>query len=181
MAKLTDPQLIILNAAAQRDDLGVATIDKAPATRSAIEALLKGKYLTLVPMTADLALWERTEEGSFALAATAKTLKLLGIEESAPPAPASVAPKPARASRKTPPPAEATPAPEPAPAGKLGEIAKLLRRAKGATLAELMKATGWQVHSVRGAMSGGLKKRCGLAITSEKRGDTRFYRIASAD
>ena len=177
MTKLTDTQLVILNHACQRDDLGVAKIDKAPTTRPAIEALLKGKFLTLVPLTSDLALWERTGEGSLALAATPKALKALGIEEGTPPAPAAVVPQPPRASRKTSP-AEAS-ASAPTPTGKLGELAKLLRRAKGATLAELMNATGWQVHSIRGAMSGGLKKRCGLAITSEKRGDTRFYRIGA--
>ena len=54
----------------------------------------------------------------------------------------------------------------------------LLQRAKGATLDELVAATGWQAHTVRGAMSGALKKRLGLTIESEKvetRG--RVYRI----
>ena len=54
----------------------------------------------------------------------------------------------------------------------------LLQRANGATLDELVAATGWQAHTVRGAMSGALKKRLGLTIASEKvdnRG--RVYRI----
>lgn len=54
----------------------------------------------------------------------------------------------------------------------------LLSRAKGATLAELVAATGWQRHSVRGAISGTLKKKLGLAVTSEPTDDRgRVYRI----
>ncbi len=52
-----------------------------------------------------------------------------------------------------------------------------LSRAKGATLAELVEATGWQRHSVRGAISGTLKKKLGLAITSMTvEGKGRVYR-----
>jgi hypothetical protein len=55
----------------------------------------------------------------------------------------------------------------------------LLKRKNGATLADLVTATGWQKHSVRGAISGTLKKKLGLAVTSavvEARG--RVYRIS---
>ena len=58
---------------------------------------------------------------------------------------------------------------------KLDRVEKLLMRKNGATLPEMMKATGWQQHSVRGALAGALKKR-GLAITSEKTDGTRRYR-----
>ena len=54
----------------------------------------------------------------------------------------------------------------------------LLRRPEGATIEEITAATEWQSHTVRGAMSGALKKKLGLKITSEKveeRG--RVYRI----
>ena len=54
----------------------------------------------------------------------------------------------------------------------------LLRRPEGATIEEITAATVWQSHTVRGAMSGALKKKLGLLITSEKveeRG--RVYRI----
>ena len=41
-----------------------------------------------------------------------------------------------------------------------------------------MKATGWQAHSVRGAISGALKKKRGLTVTSDaESGDARIYRI----
>ena len=57
----------------------------------------------------------------------------------------------------------------------------LLRRPKGVTVTELGKATGWQKHSVRGFMSGTLKKRKGLEIVSEKdEKGVRRYRIAAS-
>ncbi len=62
------------------------------------------------------------------------------------------------------------------PASKLDTLEKLLKRKNGATIAEMAKATGWQQHSVRGAMAGALKKR-GHTITSEKVDGTRRYRI----
>nr|WP_290898865.1 DUF3489 domain-containing protein [Hoeflea sp.] len=54
-----------------------------------------------------------------------------------------------------------------APAGgKLGQIIRLLQRAKGATINDLTEATGWQPHSVRGAISGQLRRRRGLAVNA---------------
>jgi Protein of unknown function (DUF3489) len=62
---------------------------------------------------------------------------------------------------------------------KLALLLDLLQRKGGATIAEMMKATGWQPHSVRGALSGALKKTLGLAVKSEKvEGRGRVYRIA---
>jgi hypothetical protein len=56
----------------------------------------------------------------------------------------------------------------------------MLERKDGATIEEIVKATGWQPHTVRGAMSGALKKRLGLAVGSEKIEDRgRVYRIDS--
>jgi hypothetical protein len=55
----------------------------------------------------------------------------------------------------------------------------MLRRPVGATVEQISKSLDWQTHSVRGAMSGALKKKQGLTITSEKTDDgRRVYRIA---
>ena len=62
---------------------------------------------------------------------------------------------------------------------KLGTLEKLLRRKNGASIAEMTNATGWQAHSVRGAISGALKKR-GYTIISEKNDGLRRYRIEAA-
>lgn len=61
---------------------------------------------------------------------------------------------------------------------KLDMIEVLLRAPQGATIAELMAATGWQQHTVRGALAGALKKR-GIAITSDKPDGVRHYRAES--
>jgi len=63
----------------------------------------------------------------------------------------------------------------PASPSRLDQLAALLLREQGATIAEMVEATGWQQHSVRGAMAGALKKR-GLTITSQKTDGTRRYR-----
>jgi hypothetical protein len=62
---------------------------------------------------------------------------------------------------------------------KTETILGMLRRAKGASLAEIMEATSWQTHSCRGFVSGTLGKKMGLTVKSEKREDgTRVYSIA---
>jgi hypothetical protein len=51
---------------------------------------------------------------------------------------------------------------------KTARIIALLKRPGGATTKELMKATGWQPHSVRGFLSGAVGKKMGLTVTSNK-------------
>ncbi len=53
------------------------------------------------------------------------------------------------------------------PATKTETLLKLIKRQRGATLAELQKATGWQAHSVRGAISGILRIKLGLVVSYE--------------
>ena len=61
---------------------------------------------------------------------------------------------------------------------KRDQLVTLLSRPEGGSIVEAMEVTGWQAHSIRGAISGALKKKLGLTITSEAdeiRG--RIYRI----
>ena len=51
---------------------------------------------------------------------------------------------------------------------KTAKVVDMLKRPGGATLKEIMKATGWQAHSVRGFLSGTIGKKMGLAVTSTK-------------
>jgi len=95
---------------------------------------------------------------------------------------APVAPKKAKSAKK------ATPAKK-APKGakkanvaregsKTNKILDLLRRPGGVTAKELMKATGWQPHSVRGFLSGTVGKKMGLSVTSAKAEDgERSYSV----
>ena len=63
------------------------------------------------------------------------------------------------------------------PVGKLGILVELMSRAEGATLVEMQAATAWQAHSIRGAISGALKKGKGIAITSTVVDGARRYQI----
>ena len=76
-------------------------------------------------------------------------------------------------------PADAAPK-RPRPDSKFAGLIALLERENGATIEELTKLTGWQAHSVRGVLSGALKTRFGLTVTSEKSESGRIYRVAKA-
>ncbi len=60
---------------------------------------------------------------------------------------------------------------------KSATVLALLRRAGGATLTELMSATGWQAHSVRGFLSGTVRKRLNLTLQSKATDSVRRYWI----
>jgi hypothetical protein len=107
------------------------------------------------------------------------------------PASRKAAPKPSTASKAA---SKKTPKPSTLPApGKRALAASprhskkavclgLLRQAEGASLQELMSATGWQAHSVRGFLSGTVKKKLGLRLASSGgENDVRRYRIATAE
>lgn len=65
---------------------------------------------------------------------------------------------------------------------KQAQLIHALREPPGATIAELIALTGWQAHTIRGAVSGVLRKRLGLAVTCDARNPAgeRLYRIADA-
>jgi hypothetical protein len=64
---------------------------------------------------------------------------------------------------------------------KQAQLIAMLRRPEGATISQIVQATGWQQHTVRGAIAGALKKKLGLEVTSTKeKGEERVYRIGEA-
>ena len=97
----------------------------------------------------------------------------------------TVAPKKAQAGTKAKSPKKASKSPKPAKkaagardGSKTATILDLLKCKDGATLKELMKASGWQAHSVRGFLSGTVGKKLGLAVTSTKGEDgERSYSV----
>ena len=114
------------------------------------------------------------------------TTQATGAEKAKPGKKARVAPKRAHVASK---PATKTKASKKPPksvkkvdvardGSKAAAVLDLLKRPDGVTLKELMKATGWQAHSVRGFLSGSVGKKMGLAVTSAKVEDReRTYAI----
>ena len=177
MTRLSDTQLIVLSAAAKRPTLLALPLPptlKGGAAHKVIEPLIARGMLeeTEVNIRRGDPIWRATGDGQgISLIITAAGLEAIGVgQEAAPGKPQPAKPRKPRTGGVQRPKHRAD--------TKQAEMIALLQRAKGANLDELVNATGWQAHTVRGAMAGAIKKRLGLTIVSEKidsRG--RVYRI----
>ena len=85
------------------------------------------------------------------------------------------APKPARQSAVEPKPNKTD------ARSKQARVIAMLRSPPGTTIAAIMKATGWQQHSVRGFLAGVVRKRLKLTLASKKVNGNRIYQITSED
>ena len=173
MTKLTDTQAIILSAASQRTDRFALPLPKnlkGGAAHKVVNALVDKGLLKEVKANRKMndPVWRESDEGQIlTLVITDAGFAAMGIEVE-PTTPKMSKPEPTLTAteRKT---REGT---------KQSLMIGLLRRPGGATLAEIVEATGWQTHTVRGAMAGALKKKLGLTITSENdETKGRVYRV----
>jgi hypothetical protein len=198
--KLTDTQLVLLGAAAQRKDrclVAPPTLRGATAQKVA-RKLISAGFVKEVKAKASDSIWRRDEESgaSYALKLTAAGAEAIALDQAAEPEDACeesntlanrgqaaiLSKLDAKATR----PAEAM---EPGPAGpsvprggsKLARVIALLHRDHGATIAELITATGWLAHTTRAALTG-LRKR-GYVVAIDRSDDKRgsFYRIPAGE
>ncbi|CDP51771.1 hypothetical protein [Devosia sp. DBB001] len=192
MTKLSDTQLVILSAAAQREDRNVLPLPgslRGGAAAKVVGALLSRRLIaetvTDSQTKADAALnriWRNDEDGrAILLHITEAGLSAIGIEpDDANPAPAGATEAPSAEAPQDAP-AEADPAPKahtPRTGTKQAKLIEMLRAEGGATIDEIVAETGWQPHTVRGAFAGALKKKLGLEVTSEKvEGRGRVYSL----
>jgi len=175
MPKLTDTQLVILSAAAKREDRSVLPLPKSlkcnkGAVTTVLKSLLSRGLVTERPATASEASWREEADGQrCGLVLIEPGLRALGIEtETSKPNQKKAAAKATSANATS----------EARTGTKLATVVSLLKRKSGATISDIAAATGWQTHSVRGAISGALKKKMGLSIVSASEdGRGRVYRI----
>ena len=232
MIKLSDTQLVILGAAAQRPDLSVLPLPdtlklKGGALTKVMDSLRNRGLIRVIGSDGGPQRVVITSEGTAVIgvehdesqtpapadqdgapeAATAPTTADSDAPAVEAPAPATradgaAAPAKRKATRKAKatkaPPAANTPEaapdgqptakPTPRAGTKQALMIELLKRPEGATVEQIAAATGWQHHTIRGAISGALKKKLGLTVETTRtrevgpnkagaKGSTTVYRI----
>ena len=151
MTKLTDTQLTVLTAASEREDGSILPLPKnlkGGAAAKVVDALISKGFVERIA--------DESSTGDDLLKITSEGLEAINADlDKEPKAPRKVR--------------EGT---------KQAALIDMLRREEGATIGQVVEATGWQPHTVRGAIAGALKKKLGLTVTSEKvDGGERVYRI----
>jgi hypothetical protein len=204
MPKLTDTQLVILSTASQRDDGAALPLAKSlklqgSAVSRVLKSLMSKGLLAEQSAGNNAAAWRESKDCQrLTLVITDAGRATIGVpadmQKNPQPTPtaesttkrskergrgAAGSKRSTKAKSKSRAEPKATASRASARSGtKQGLLVDLLRRKEGGTIAEAVKATGWQPHSVRGAISGTLKKKLGLAVISDKvAGRGRVYRV----
>ena len=216
-ARLTDTQLVILTAAAGRDDRHLLPVPETIKARGnalakSLTALIGQGLAKEVRVGRDQPEW-RTDDGRrIGLKITKAGMAVIGVGEGArdsssdrageehnPSEQSDPAVRPTRSAKRSKGPAKtprindaangiasvatngtANATASPRPGTKAATAIDLLKRSDGASIDDLMVASGWQAHSVRGFLSGTVKKKMGLRLIAEVAADgARRYRIAT--
>jgi hypothetical protein len=218
MTKLSDTQAVILTAASQRDDGAVLPLPETLKIKGgAVDKVLgslKGKGLIehlgaprgdnppplRITRAGLQAIGVETEDDASegeTPGNTGATSADAGVQATEAPALATEADRAAtpakRKAKSRAKPGRATPAEKPTPrAGtKQALMIEMLKRPEGATVEQIGAATGWQPHTIRGAISGALKKKLGLTVEATRtrevgpnkvgaKGSTTVYRITGS-
>lgn len=192
MTRLTDTQLVILSEAAKRDSRALLPFPtslkaRGAAAQKVLASLVSKNLAEPMPAGPQDTVWREEEGGCrMTLRITDAGLAAIGLgdADSSAAGKARRNAKLQRKGRKGKPSSGKSNGKRArqstgAPAGKGDAIIAMLRRKTGASIDEMSKTTGWQAHSVRGFLSGTVKKKLGLTVTSEKDGSgVRRYRIA---
>ena len=196
--KLTDTQLVLMSAAAQREDrcLIASPTLKGGAAHKVANKLISAGFVEEVKAKSSDPIWRR-DQGSgapYALKLTAAGAETIAVDDAAEPegekggalASADQAAGPPKSDAKDARPAAAMelnfarPS-APRSGSKLARVIALLERDHGATIEELIAVTGWLAHTTRAALTG-LRKR-GYAVEIDRSEDKRgsFYRIPAGE
>lgn len=176
MTKLTDTQTLILTRASARPGNLALPLPEGlhgAAAKMAISRMIKLGWLEEVEanLRRNEPLWRETGDGhGTTLIATDAGLKAIGIDP--------VVIRTMAGLRDAKP---ETIAAAQRPGTKQAQLIAMLQAPDGATIAEIAEATNWQHHSIRGAISGSLKKKLGLTVSSEKLAERgRVYKLCSS-
>ena len=193
--KIDDTQRVILAAAGARESGLVLPLSKSlklslKGATPILATMLESALVSERPVSEGQPVWRTDDDlGKLTLVVTDHGLRAVGIQpetssavdESKSSRHATAGKRRAKPKASLKPKSEKTiPSSKPSGGGsKLRKLVAALRSKKGATIDDMMKATGWQAHSVRGAISGALKKKQGFNILSTVTdGRGRVYRIA---
>ncbi len=194
--KLNDTQLVMLSAASQRNDRCLAAPPTDSATRRTAGKLIPAGLVKEIKAKAGAPIWRRDEESGqpYALKLTAAGAKAIAVDENDQSGHVHEADAPGKVDEAAAS-SQQHAAQDPSPAGaiqstsegrsaprdgtKLAQVIELLQRDDGATIDDLIAATGWLAHTTRAALTGLRKRGYAAEIDRSHKERGSIYRVSS--